>query len=186
MPTFPFRFPSPVLEQGHLSVPSRSPGHNGVQGMVGPKAVQPPTASQPRPAHGVPDGERASGLGWHQGPSVHPVTPIKALYHFPKSPTTALHLFWGAGFFLPGGNSPEDYPIIPAPPLALGKREEDGCTQAPPDSPPPPCFAYSRAPQLPQSPSAPMADALTAAAHPARHRGRGSSAGRSAHPWCCS
>lgn len=51
---------------------THSPGHNRVQGMVGPKAVQPPTASQPCPAHGVPARVRVGGLGQHQTPSVHP------------------------------------------------------------------------------------------------------------------
>lgn len=118
MPPFPFHLPSPVLEQGHLSVPTHSPGHNGVQGMVGPKAVQPPTASQPCPAHGVPGRKRASRLGWCQGPSVHPITLIKALYCFPRFSTTALHLFWGYGFSGGGDSSEDDVCHYPCPTIS--------------------------------------------------------------------
>lgn len=124
-------FPIPALSWSRdASIPRHSPGHNRVQGMVGPKAVQPPAAPQPRPAHGVPGGERGSGLGWHRRPPAHPTMPIRALHHFPTFPTTALHLVWGAGWFFFGGGGALKTPcaVIPAPP---GKWKGDGCTRPP-------------------------------------------------------
>lgn len=48
------------------------------------------------------------------------------------------------------------------------------------------CFSEVPIPTAPTSPTYPTVAALTAAVHPARCRGHGSSAGQSARPWHCS
>lgn len=110
---------------------THSPGHHRVQGVVGPEAVQPPTASQPRPAHGVPARVTVRGLGQHQTPSVQPYNTS-----LPLHPTS-----FGVFF---GGVSPKDNACCsPCPTIA--KWGWDGCAQAPLASlcpcafPPTPC-----------------------------------------------
>lgn len=149
----PFSIPPPQPHPGartplcpHVLTGSpRGAGHGWAQSSAASRGLAAPSCPW-----GSWQGERGSRLGWHRGPSTHPMMPVKALYHFPKFSTTVLHLYWGAelGFFWGEMTTTAlrmMSAIIPAPLLAVGKREGDGCTRPPHDSPSPPCFASHRA-----------------------------------------
>lgn len=157
--------------------------------MVGPKAVQPPAASQTCPAHGIPGRKEQAGM------EDYTTELAKALDPIPKFPTIAFCVFWDAVFvcLFWGEHSPEeDTPqglCVPFPCPTLSCQKD--CS--PPGSHSHDssfwcgwCFSEVPIPTAPTSPTYPMVGALTAAVHPARRRGRGSSAGQSAHPWHCS